>query len=36
VVMGFSYFEPVDLITDANEFDIPLNFCITPNAVFEF
>lgn len=36
VLMGFSYFEPVDLITDANEFDIPLNFCITPNKVHEF
>ena len=36
VLMGFSYFEPVDLISDANEFDISLNFCLTPNAVFEF
>ncbi len=36
VLMGFSYFEPVEEITDTNEFDIPLNFCITPNAVFEF
>jgi 5-formyltetrahydrofolate cyclo-ligase len=36
VLMGFSYFEPVDLITDTNEFDIPLNFCITPNDVYEF
>ena len=36
ILMGFSYFEPVDVITDTNEFDIPLNFCITPNAVFKF
>ncbi len=36
VLMGFSYFEPVDLITDANEFDIPLNFCLTPSTVHEF
>ncbi len=36
VLIGFSYFEPLDLITDTNEFDIPLNFCITPNEVYEF
>ena len=36
VLMGFSYFEPVDLISDTNEFDIPLNFCITPNEVYEY
>jgi 5-formyltetrahydrofolate cyclo-ligase len=35
-LMGFSYFEPIDTITDTNEFDIPLNFCITPNEVYEF
>ena len=35
-LMGFSYFEPIDAITDKNEFDIPLNFCITPNEVYEF
>lgn len=36
VLMGFSYFEPVDLICDTNEFDLSLNFCITPNEVYEF
>ena len=36
VLIGFSYFEPIDLITDTNEFDIPLNFCITPINVYEF
>ena len=35
-LMGFSYFEPIDTISDTNDFDIPLNFCITPNAVYEF
>lgn len=36
VLIGFSYFEPVDLIIDANEFDIPLNFCLTPSTAHEF
>lgn len=36
VLMGFSYFEPIDAISDTNEFDIPLSFCITPNEVYEF
>jgi 5-formyltetrahydrofolate cyclo-ligase len=36
VKVGFSYFEPVDCIDDTNQFDIPLNFCITPGRVIEF
>ncbi|MFP5042419.1 5-formyltetrahydrofolate cyclo-ligase [Parasediminibacterium sp. JCM 36343] len=35
-LMGFNYFAPVEIITDTNDFDIPLNYCITPEEVFEF
>lgn len=34
--IGFSYFEPVEAIDDINEFDVPLNVCITPNKIYEF
>ncbi|MEP6514110.1 MAG: 5-formyltetrahydrofolate cyclo-ligase, partial [Parafilimonas sp.] len=33
---GFSYFEPVDKIEDAQSFDVPLNYCITPHSIYEF
>jgi 5-formyltetrahydrofolate cyclo-ligase len=33
---GLCYFEPVDEITDTDEFDIPLDICITPNNVYVF
>jgi 5-formyltetrahydrofolate cyclo-ligase len=36
VKIGFSYFAPIDNIDDAHEFDIPLNFCITPQKIYEF
>jgi 5-formyltetrahydrofolate cyclo-ligase len=36
ISIGFSYFEPVDKIEDANEFDVPLNYCITPQNIYEF
>lgn len=36
IKMGFSYFEPVDHITDTNQFDVPLNYCITPQHIYEF
>jgi len=35
-LIGFNYFEPIASISDINEFDIPLNYCITPENVFEF
>ena len=35
-LIGFNYFEPIDMISDINEFDIPLNYCITPEDVFGF
>ena len=34
--IGFSYFDPVDSIEDANEFDVPLDFCITPHRIYVF
>jgi 5-formyltetrahydrofolate cyclo-ligase len=34
--VGLSYFDPIDTITDANEFDVPLNYCITPQKAYVF
>jgi len=34
--IGFSYFEPVELIRDVSEFDVPLSLCITPSGIYEF
>lgn len=34
--IGFSFFEPEERIDDINEFDVPLNICITPNKTYEF
>lgn len=34
--IGFSYFEPVDSVEDANEFDVPLDLCITPHRIYVF
>lgn len=34
--IGFCYFEPVEKIDDADEFDVPLSLCITPERVYEF
>ena len=36
VKMGFSFFDAVDKIDDINEFDVPLNLCITPTCIYEF
>lgn len=36
VKVGFSFFEAVDEISDVNEYDVPLNYCITPMSVYEF
>lgn len=36
LTIGFSYFEAVDRIDDTNQFDIPLNYCITPEKIYEF
>lgn len=34
--IGLSYFAPVSEITDAQEFDVKLDFCVTPQTVVEF
>ncbi len=36
ILVGFSYFEPIQIITDTNEFDIPLTVGITPSHIYEF
>ena len=36
IKIGFSFFQPVDGIDDINEFDVPLNLCITPTGIYEF
>ncbi|ANH81051.1 5-formyltetrahydrofolate cyclo-ligase [Niabella ginsenosidivorans] len=34
--IGLSYFEAVANIEDTNEFDVSLNYCITPHRIYEF
>ena len=34
--VGLSYFEPIPHISDRAQFDIPLNYCVTPQRVYEF
>ena len=36
IKVGVSYFEPIDSVEDANGFDVPLNFCITPQKAYVF
>ncbi len=36
VSIGFSYFEPVDPISDISQFDVPLTTGITPENIYEF
>jgi 5-formyltetrahydrofolate cyclo-ligase len=36
VKIGFSYFDPVEKITDTDQFDVPLTYCITPQHIYEF
>ena len=36
LTIGFSYFEPLDTIDDTDEFDVPLNLCVTPTTVYVF
>ena len=36
VKVGFSFFEPVEAISDIGEFDVPLSVCITPSRIYEF
>ncbi len=34
--IGVSYFEAAPVISDINQFDVPLNYCITPQGIYEF
>jgi len=34
--VGFSYFEPIDQIDDLQDFDVPLDYVITPDRVYCF
>jgi 5-formyltetrahydrofolate cyclo-ligase len=36
IKIGLSYFEAVNAIDDSDEFDVPLDFCITPQKVYVF
>ena len=36
IKIGLSYFEPVAVIDDAAEFDVPLDICITPQQIYVF
>jgi 5-formyltetrahydrofolate cyclo-ligase len=36
IKVGVCYFEPIAQIDDAGDFDVPLNFCITPQQVYVF
>jgi 5-formyltetrahydrofolate cyclo-ligase len=34
--VGLSFFDPVEHIADVQAFDVPLDFCITPEKVYSF
>ncbi|MDO9376359.1 MAG: 5-formyltetrahydrofolate cyclo-ligase [Ferruginibacter sp.] len=36
IKIGFSYFEPVSQIADVNKYDIKLDYCVTPETIYEF
>ncbi|MEO8860406.1 MAG: 5-formyltetrahydrofolate cyclo-ligase [Ginsengibacter sp.] len=36
IKIGLSFFEPESQINDINQYDIPLNYCVTPKHVFDF
>ncbi len=36
IKIGLSFFEPEAQIDDINQYDIPLNYCVTPQHVFDF
>ena len=36
VKIGLHYFDITQKIEDTNEFDVPLNYCITPEKIFHF
>ncbi|MEO5563648.1 MAG: 5-formyltetrahydrofolate cyclo-ligase [Chitinophagaceae bacterium] len=36
IKVGFSYFDPLSSIDDRDQFDVPLDLCITPRNVYVF
>ena len=36
IKIGLSLFPPVKLITDTSDWDVKLDFCITPEQIFKF
>ena len=36
IKVGLSFFEPISEIKDTDKFDIPLDYAVTPSAVFKF
>jgi 5-formyltetrahydrofolate cyclo-ligase len=36
VKIGFSYFEAEPVISDSNELDVKLDYCVTPERIYEF
>jgi len=36
LLVGFSYFEPLEHLHDRDDFDVPLDICITPQNVYVF
>ncbi len=34
--IGLSYFDAIDCIDDIDQFDIPLNYCVTPQTLYHF
>lgn len=36
IKVGFSYFDPISAVDDRNDFDVPLDLCITPKSVYVF
>jgi 5-formyltetrahydrofolate cyclo-ligase len=34
--IGLSYFPPIEEISDVHEFDVKLDYCVTPEEVFSF
>lgn len=36
IKLGFNYFDPVEKIDDTQPFDVPLNYCVTTDNIYEF
>jgi 5-formyltetrahydrofolate cyclo-ligase len=36
IKVGFCYFDPIPLIEDRDQFDVPLDLCITPRNIYVF